>query len=421
MPYEPSFKQKKEHNMIWSVSWRNVWRSRLRSLIIIAAIALGLFAGVFAVAFMLGWMNQRVETVIETETSHLQLHKPNYLKSKELTDNIPNAPEIQKEIISDPRVKHASARVIAEVMITSAETGSGVQLLGVNPDDEMKVTNLHEKVSKGTYLKEIKRGNPIVIGKKLADKLKIKLNSRVALRLTDSEGTLTGGSFRIAGIYTTTNTQYEEMKAFCKASDLRELVKLDKSTAHEIAVLLKENGIATQTTADFTSQYENLEVLSWKKLQPDMELMTESMDFMMYIFVGIILLALGFGIVNTMLMVILERVKELGMLMAIGMNKARVYTMIVLETVFLSLTGGIIGIVIAVVITALTNQTGIDLTIWAEGLNAYGFDAIVYPTLTVESVIEVTGLVIAVGILAALYPAYKAIKLNPSEALRTDV
>ncbi|MCF8303563.1 MAG: FtsX-like permease family protein [Bacteroidales bacterium] len=407
--------------MIWSVSWRNVWRSRLRSLIIIAAIALGLFAGVFSVAFMIGWMNQRVETVVETETSHIQLHKPEYLKTKELTDNISNASKIRQQIIKDPRVKHASSRVIAEVMISSAETGSGVQLLGVNRKDEIKVSNLHEKIVKGSYLKEMKRSKPIVIGAKLAEKLKVDINSRVAVRLTDSEGTLTGGSFRVGGIYQMANTQYEEMKAFCRASDLRELVKLDKNTGHEIAVYLNQNGMAPEVASYLKTQFDNLEILTWKKLQPDMELMTESMDFMMYIFVGIILLALGFGIVNTMLMVILERVKELGMLMAIGMNKARVYTMIVLETVFLSLTGGVIGIVIAVIVTALTHQTGIDLSIWAEGLNAYGFDAIVYPELTFEAVIEVTGLVIAVGIIAALYPAYKAIKLNPAEALRTDI
>jgi len=119
-------------------------------------------------------------------------------------------------------------------------------------------------------------------------------------------------------------------------------------------------------------------------------------------------------------MVILERVKELGMLMAIGMNRKRVFGMIMLETVLLSLTGGVIGIILALIITGITQQTGVDLSMWAEGLNAYGFNSVIYPEIDLASIIEITFLVIIIGVLAAIYPARKAIKLNPAEAIRTD-
>jgi len=168
------------------------------------------------------------------------------------------------------------------------------------------------------------------------------------------------------------------------------------------------------------SEYPNFQTLTWTELMPDMKMMNESMEFMIYIFVIIILLALGFGIVNTMLMVILERVKELGMLMAIGMNKLRVFTMIVLETIFLSLVGGIVGIALAVGLTIITGKTGLDLSLWAEGLSSQGFDTMVYPTIGIDSVIIVTILVIITGILSAIYPARKAIKLNPAEAIRIE-
>jgi len=161
--------------------------------------------------------------------------------------------------------------------------------------------------------------------------------------------------------------------------------------------------------------------MSWLEIMPDMKMMNESMNMMMYIFVVIILLALGFGIVNTMLMVILERIKEIGMLMAVGMNKSRVFLMIVLETVYLSLTGGVIGIVLAVVLTAITGETGLDLSVWAEGLNSLGFDAVIYPEIGFDAVIGVTLLVILTGIIAAIYPARKAIKLKPADALRIEM
>ena len=406
--------------MIWSVSWRNVWRSKTRSLVIITAITLGVFAGVYTVAFMFGWVNQRVASVINTEMSHIQIHHPEYLETYEIHDLIPNTDEIVSQLSSLKSVKAVSDRVIATCMVASAETGSGVQLVGVDPEREMLVTNIHQKVVDGEYFNGVKT-NPIVIGEKLAEKLKVKVRSKVVVTITEMDGTLTGGAFRVAGIYRTSNTSYDEMKAFVRADDIRRLVGLDENAGHEIAVLLNENGTEKLIAKEISEMHPNLQVLTWTQLLPEMEMLNENMNLMLYIFVGIILLALGFGIVNTMLMVILERVKELGMLMAVGMNRLRVFTMIVLETVFLSLTGGIIGIVLAVMLTAITGKTGIDLSLWAQGLHSFGYDSVIYPEIGFDSIVGVTILVIITGVISAIYPARKAIKLKPAEAIRIDM
>ena len=174
-------------------------------------------------------------------------------------------------------------------------------------------------------------------------------------------------------------------------------------------------------TRELKTELPDLKVMSWLEIMPDMKMMNESMNLMMYVFVVIILLALGFGIVNTMLMVILERVKEIGMLMAVGMNKSRVFLMIVLETIYLSLTGGVVGIILALILTAITAQTGLDLSLWAEGLNSLGFDAIIYPEIGFGTVMVVTLMVMLTGLIAAIYPARKAIKLKPADALRIEM
>lgn len=406
--------------MIWSVSWRNVWRSKTRSLVIITAITLGVFAGVYTVAFMFGWVNQRVASVINTEMSHIQIHQKEYLETNEVHDYILNIDSIKLDIKSMPLVKAVSERVIANCMISSAETGSGVQLMGVIPDEEMLVTNLHEKIVDGEYFEGVK-SNPIVIGEKLAEKLNVKVRSKVVVTITEMDGTLTGGAFRVAGIYRTSNSAYDEAKAFVQADDLRRLLKLDSNAGHELAIFIKENGTENQTALEVRNKYPDLETLTWEQLVPDMQLVNENMNLMLYIFVGIILLALGFGIVNTMLMVILERVKELGMLMAVGMNRVRVFSMIVLETVFLSLTGGTIGILLALILTQITGKTGIDLSLWGDGLNSMGYDSIIYPEIGFDSIIGVAIMVIITGVLSAIYPARKAIRLNPAEALRIDM
>lgn len=406
--------------MIWSVSWRNIWRNRTRSLVIIIAITLGVFAGVYTLAFMLGWVNQRIEAVINTEISHIQIHQSQYLETFEVHDYIPDIKSLQSEIKNIPEVKAISSRVIATCMIASAETGAGVQLVGIDPENEKQVTNLYTKVVDGAYFEGVK-SNPIVIGAKLAEKLKVKVRSKIVVTITEMDGTITGGAFRVAGIYKTANTAYDEMKAFVKVDDLRNLLKINETAGHEIAILLNENNIEDQVLTKLKSSYPDYQILKWTEILPDMKMMTESMNLMMYIFVGIILLALGFGIVNTMLMVILERVKELGMLMAVGMNNVRVFSMIVLETIFLSLTGGLFGIFLALVVTAITAKTGLNLSIWADGLNSLGFDAIIYPEIGFQNVLVVAVLVVLTGIISAIYPARKAIHLNPAEALRIDM
>ena len=406
--------------MILSVSWRNIWRNKTRSLVIITAIALGIFAGVYTIAFMYGWINQKIESVINTEMSHIQLHQPEYLETNEVHDFIPDIVSLRNEILGMDSVKAVSARVIATCMVASAETGSGVQLVGIDPENEMLVTNIHKKIVEGEYFNGVKR-NPIVIGEKLAQKLKVKVRSKIVVTITEMDGTLTGGAFRVAGIYRTSNTTYDEMKAFVRAEDLRRLLNINPTAGHEIAVVVDKNGMELPIAEKLKAKYAGLQTLTWTKLVPEMELMNENINLMMYIFVVIILLALGFGIVNTMLMVIMERVKELGMLMAVGMNRVRVFGMIVTETIFLSLTGGVVGIVLALATIAITAKTGIDLSLWAQGLNSAGFDAIIFPTIGIDSVIVVTILVIITGLLSALYPARKAINLNPAEAIRIDM
>jgi ABC-type antimicrobial peptide transport system permease subunit len=140
----------------------------------------------------------------------------------------------------------------------------------------------------------------------------------------------------------------------------------------------------------------------------------------MYVFILIILLALLFGIINTMLMVVTERTKEIGMLMAVGMHKFRIFSMIVVESVMLSLVGGVFGIILGTIASKINEKYPVDLSMWSEGYEQLGYDAFVYTTLQPEFLVNVTILVILTGIIAALYPAYKALKNDPADALRIE-
>jgi ABC-type antimicrobial peptide transport system permease subunit len=166
--------------------------------------------------------------------------------------------------------------------------------------------------------------------------------------------------------------------------------------------------------------FPELSFLSWKDLSPETALMTDFMDVWYIIIIGIILMALAFGIINTMLMAILERTKELGMLMAIGMNRKRVFNMIMLETVFLTFVGAFAGMILGALSIFITGKTGLNFSSVGEGFEAVGWSAVVYPEIGFRFFILVTIMVVITGILSSIIPARKALKMNPVEAIRTE-
>lgn len=405
--------------MIFSVSWRNVWRNKVRSLVVIFAIAIGIFAGVWATAFMTGMMTQRIEKVINTELSNIQIHNPDFRKTSEFSNFIPDANKYVDEIRSIPEVKGVSNRIVVQSMVASAETASGVKILGVNPEMEPTVTNINEKIIDGAYFEGIKR-NPVVIGKKLAEKLNVKVRSKIVITIQDTENDIISGAFRVAGIFSTNNNMYDEAHIFVRSSDLVSLSGFHENAGHEIAISLTDNEHLVDVQEKVKAIAPGLEVMNWKELSPEMSYLTETMNMYMYVFILIILLALLFGIINTMLMVVMERTKEIGMLMAVGMHKFRIFSMIVVESVMLSLIGGVFGIILGTVASKINEKYPVDLSMWSEGYEQLGYDAFVYTTLQPEFLINVTILVIITGIIAALYPAYKALRNDPADALRIE-
>jgi ABC-type lipoprotein release transport system permease subunit len=404
--------------MIPLFAWRNLWRNKLRSFIIISAVTLGIFAGIFLTAFTNGMINSRIQSIISTEMSHIQIHQPGFLDNDQFSLMIGNADSIVRLVRDMPGVVAASKRIIINSMVASAETGTGVKITGIDPEYEMKVTDLSSKIISGRYLDSTDR-NYVVISEKLALKLKVSLKNKIIITVQDINKNITGGAFRIAGIFRTDNSMFDEANIFVRGTDLSRLTGLKGHEAHEIAILLNKNE-TDAVTKTLSGMFPNLEVRSWQQLSPEAGYLVSAMNQYMFIFIIVILIALCFGIINTMLMVIMERIHELGMLMAIGMNRARVFAMIMLETVFLSLTGGITGLILGYAAIKYFAKAGINLYFWKEAFSELGYSAYIYPVIDSKTMGITAILVMIAGIFSALYPAYKALKLNPSDAIRTQ-
>ncbi len=254
----------------------------------------------------------------------------------------------------------------------------------------------------------------------MEEALDYRIRSKVQITISDQEGNPVQGVFRICGIFKTSNTGFDQTSVFVNAEKLAELYGGDRILIHEVSVLLKDMDKLDEIRERLGGISGINSVRNWKELAPDAAMMNDFMVIYYFIFTGIIMLALAFGIINTMLMSILERTRELGMLMAIGMNRKRIFRMIMLETVFLTFTGALAGMFTGWIIAELLGKTGIHFTGWGEGFEAIGYAAVVYPEVKPGFILFTAVLVIITAVLSALWPARKALKLIPVEALRTE-
>ncbi len=245
-------------------------------------------------------------------------------------------------------------------------------------------------------------------------------NSRMTLTLLDRDNNQVSSVFRVGGIYDIKNTMYEQSQVFIKNEVLSRLTGINDSYFHQVIVRLNDIGESEKIANDIRKKFPEFDVKNWKELQPDLAMMTDYVHQIYGFFMGIILVALAFGIINTMLMVVLERTRELGMLTAIGMNKRKVFSMIMLESVFLSITGGISGMFAGWLAIILTAKNGINFSQYAEGMEAFGYSAHIFPKISASFFVMVVVLIIITGIASSVYPALKALKLDPAEAIRTE-
>lgn len=409
-------------NLLLSMAWRNIWRSPWRSGVVVGAMALGVWAGIFMMGLAQGVNDTRTANALDDYIGHAQITDSSFIDNQEVQAIIADPHAWTAALDAHPEVESWSERLLITAVMQSGAASAPVQVLAVDPEREAQVFKAPRRMHEGAF-----DSTGITLGLKLAEQLGAGLGDRVVLTFQDLRGEIHSSLYQVSGIYDGISNLVEGIQVYVPLAELApELLGTADSlsqpmVAHQIHFRVRNLDSLDQTVSELTAAVANpgSSVLrTWRAISPDLRYADEVLAQSLLLFMAVILFAMAFGILNTMLMAILERTRELGMLMAIGMTRRKVFRLVVLETLLLSFAGLPLGLLLGHLTIAVTSRTGISLAGVEKGMAELGLQSTIYPVPVPEYFLPVALLVAVLGLLSSLYPARKALKLNPIESMR---
>ncbi len=381
----------------------------------LAAIVIGVWAMIFMTALMRGMVDDMVKDGISVLPGHVQIHHPDFRDDPTISNVIAPPDGQLLEVLGRPEVVAWATRVRVPAVISSERDTRGVTLVGIEPVRERGISFVADDISEGRFL-ESRDDRGLVVGRKLVEKLETGLGKRVVIMSQDPENEIADRGFRIVGIFDSKLAQYEEGYVFGGEGAIQDLLGVGDAIS-EVAILGTDYRDVTglhQMVADAAGP--DVEVLPWNEIDTYLGSMLAVMDGFVVVWIVVVFLALSFGLVNTLVMAVFERVREIGLMLALGMTPRNILSQILVESFLLLVIGLAIGNLAAwAAIEPL--KDGIDVSIVGEGMEYFGAASVLYPALYLKDVVLANVIVIVLGFFASLSPAWRASRYDPVRAI----
>lgn len=418
---------------ILKFAWRNIWRNKRRTFITLMAVAVGVMSLVFMRSYIRGVMNSATDAMVKIDIGHIKIAHKEYLRLKRIMPKeylVPNLTDLQNDLKKVPEVKLVDSRLKFNVLLNYKSQNEIGVAVGIDPQILDENIKLSESIIEGQYMSG--EGLELIIGKKLAEKLKIKVNDELLLVTTDINYSSYALPFKVRGIYETGFSSMDKFLLYIPLKKAQEMLDCGNA-AHEILLFLKNPEMAIpvakkiETILSDKYSQTDLRVIPWQKD----ELLSDLAPMIDEIWGGImdiIMLIVGLVILNTMLMTVMERYHEIGVIKALGFKNREVFTMILAEAFYIGVIGAIIGGALGGPLSAWLEKTGLDLSkMLGEGvLDKFDipipmFARVLYPDFSIAILINSIIFGILVALIAVLYPAIKSVKMSPVEAFRSEL
>lgn len=401
--------------MVLRLAWRNAWRNPRRTGIVVTAVAVGIAGTLLTMAINFGMIFQMVETAIENEVGHLQIHAKGFEENPEISVRLADgARDSVRELSELPGVRAFSRRVRGEGLLSSPRASAGVRVLGIEPEREAGVSAIAASLVDGRYLDGERRR--VLLGRDLARRLEVDVGDKVVLSVQDLTGELTGEALRVEGVFDTPSQGLDRGTVFVHLDTGQALFGLGDAV-NEVVAVAEARDRVEPLRSELSRALPGVEVRSWEQLEPLLVYMVDAFDQSAWMIYAAVFVAMAFGIANVLLMTIFERTREIGIMRAIGFGRGRLVATIVVEALVVTLLGLVLGFGGAL-LGLYAMRDGLDLSYFAQGLEYFGVGSRIVPVLRSSDF----GVPLAVATLTALvasaWPAWRAVRLRPAEAVR---
>ena len=401
--------------ILMRLAWRNLWRNHRRTLIMLAAITLGVWAMIFMTALMRGMVTQMIDDGISALPGHVQVHHPDYRDDPSIVNLIPISDSELSARFENAGFAKWATRVRVPAVITSEYESRGLTLIGIDPASERDLTFVDYDAVEGRFLESVDDSG-VVIGKKLATTLNTEIGKRIVLMSQDPDNDIADRGFRVVGLFEANIKSFEENYLFAGKTTVQKMLGIGDQVSELVVVGADYRDVDAEFEKVSQLVDGDIEVKRWFELDPYLGTMLNVMDGFVLVWIIVIFLALSFGLVNTLAMAVFERVREIGLMLALGMKPVNILGQIVVESLLLLAIGLAMGSSLAWA-TVQPIKDGIDVSIVSEGMDMWGMSSVLYPELLLSDVVLANVVVLVLGFLASLSPAWRASRYEPIEAI----
>ncbi len=406
------------------IAWRSLWRGWRRSAIVVTAVTVGLVACLFLVSFSNAFVEELVSTAVETRLANVAVMARGYAANPDVLRNLPGDGVIAQIAEGFPGA-HASPRLLGDGLIQSARKSSRIALAGVEPERESRVSVVSRSFVAGGWPAAgagggARRLGELALGGALAERLGVRVGDKVVIHTPGESGL---GAFRVSGIFRTASSSFDKTQVFVSLADAQRLLDVPGRVT-EVALALddpeKAAELAAFARAELTRALPDVEldVLTWREREPRLAAMLELMGNTRWVAYAAVFIGMAFGIANALLMAVYERIREFGVLRSLGLPATHLVWLVLLESLMLTLGGVVVGLAVGVPIVRYFSVAGLDLSQFSAGLNEFGIGAVVHLRLRGGDMVSPLYIAVLTALVAAAWPAWKAARLRPAEALR---
>jgi len=405
--------------MLWVAAWRNLWRNKRRTLILVAAITVGLWGVLASMAFVNAWLDDSVKNAVSTTVGHVQIQAPGYHDNPQVRLNLPDDAALLGRLRALAGVRGACARVQAQVLLSNSEKAEMGLAVGADPATEPTVSVIPKSIVEGQWLKPGERGG-IVVGREFLKRFKTRLGRRVVLRGTNAAGDVSDASFRIVGVFQTAMLSFDRSTVYITLADAQTVFGLEgKVTEYVLVTDSPQYSERLKPLVVAAVPRQGFAVTTWQEQLPMVVQLLNFSGGIMWYFYSFFFIAMAFGIANSFLMVVHERTREIGMMLALGVRRRTIMGVLLIESFLLAVVASLVGNGISYAMVDYLHHHGLDLSAWAEGMSWAGMSQVMYPFLTPQDIASATIATAITALVMTTYPAWKASRLRPVQALRT--